>query len=228
MIKRMILPLIVAAFFLLTGCVTNQYTLRETFPKMYENPPTVIIIMPPINQSTAAEAKEYFASSLSEAMGLTGYNPLSVESVFAVLRDEGLYDTETINDEVLKNLKKYFGADAVLVTQIERWDKSWFLLSGTLSITAKYMLYNTDTGEVMWDFTTITEVSLGSSNENLLVSIIESAVKTATEDYFEHARRSNILTFKNYIPHGKYHPLFGADGEATVPSSKVGNIKIAK
>lgn len=226
--KRFIFSFTIIALLLLTGCVTNRLTMREAFPRLYDSPPETVIIMPPINQSTASEAKEYFASSLSEAMGMMGYSPLSVEGVFHVLRDEGLYDTEIIGPEVLSNLKKYFGADAVLITEIERWDKSWFLVSGTLSITARYKLLSTATAEKLWEFTTITEVSLDSSSDSLLGSIVESAIKTAIEDYFEHARRSNMLTFQKYIPHGKHHPKHGTDGETVVPDNRIGFIKISK
>ena len=124
--KRITLALLAAAILLLiTACAPPMVTLGSTFPAMYQNPPASILILPPINKSTAADAKEYFACSLAEAVGMKGYYTMPVEPVFNVLRDEGMYDTETITPAVLGNLKKYFGADAVLISSIEEWEKSW-------------------------------------------------------------------------------------------------------
>lgn len=214
---------------IMTGCSTIPVrTLQEAYPGMYTQKPVSILILPPVNNSTAAEAKEYFACSLAEAIGLKGYYPMPVEAMYNILRDEGLYETETMDPGILSNMKKYFGADAVLYTTIEKWDKVWFLLAGSLTIDVKYALISTETAEVLWDFATTTRVSLGSSSSSLLVAAVESAVKTAAEDYFPNARQANILTFDKTMPLGKYHPNSGLDGANTINAEKKGEFNITK
>lgn len=49
----------------LTACVTTSpTTLADQYPAMYEEQPLSIVIMPPINNTNHAEAKDYFYTSL--------------------------------------------------------------------------------------------------------------------------------------------------------------------
>jgi hypothetical protein len=187
-----------------------------------------ILILPPINKSTAADAKEYFSCSLSEAIGMKGYYPMPVEATFGVLRDEGLYDSENITPAVLANFKQYFGADAVLFTSIEEWEKSWALVSGSLTITSKFSLLSTANADTLWDFTTKTRVTIGSSSDNLLIAALESAVKTAVEDYFPNCLQANIVTMDATMPYGKHHPGYHTDAEKLISGSKFEVISISK
>jgi len=228
-VKRTIIAtILLAVLLLITACAPPPMSLKSAFPKMYENPPTTILILPPINKSTASDAKEYFACSLSEAIGRKGYYPMPVEATFGVLRDEGLYDTENITPAVLANFKQYFGVDAVLITSIEEWEKSYAIVAGSLTITAKFALLSTANADTLWDFTTKTKVSLGSDNENFLVALLETAVKTAVEDYFPNCQKANIMTMDAALPSGKHHPAYGQDGDKTIPASKHAVIEISK
>jgi hypothetical protein len=229
LLKFLILLLGLVIALLMSACAAFQpSTMKDVYPAMYADQPLTVLVLPPVNNTTAADAREYFACSLSEALGMKGYYPLPVEAAFTVLRDEGMYDTENVTPAVLSNFRKYFGADAVLMTSIDRWDKSWFLTSGSLTITASYALVSTTTQEILWDFTTRTRVDLSSQNENLLFAIVESAVKTAVEDYFPHARKANILTFDKAMPYGRHHPEFNLDGDKLIDPNKTGDYSISK
>ena len=199
-------------------------TMQGTYPKMYQNPPVSIMVLPPINKSTAADAKEYFACSLAEAVGMKGYYIMPVEAMFSILRDEGLYDTENITPVVLSNFKKHFGADAVLITSIEEWEKTL----GELTITAKFALLNTANADTLWNFTTKTEVSIESKSENFFVALVETAVKTALEDYFPNCLKANLMTMDTAMPYGKHHPEYNTDAEKTIPEGKYGRFNITK
>lgn len=215
----------------LSGCAVMDLqpsTLQDAYPKMYDSTPASILILPPINNTTAADAKEYFACSLSEAVGLKGYYIFPVEAVFDILRDEGYYDTETLTPGILANLNKHFGADAVLFSTIEKWDKSWFLVSGSLTVEANFALVRTVQADTLWDYSITTTINLGSDSKTLLGMAIDSALKTAMEDYFPNARLANIQTFREALPYGKHHPDFGTDGQNPIPIDKHDYISIDK
>lgn len=228
--------LIAVVLLLLTGCAAfRPVTLQETYPRMYSEQPVTVLILPPVNNTTSVDAKEYFACSLSEAIGLKGYYPLPVETVFDILRDQGLYDTESYtsdlaagNPVIFANLKKHFGVDAVLFSTIEKWNKSWFLTNGWLDIDARFELLSTADASNLWDFRMSTQVTLGSGSENLIVAALESAVKTALEDYFPHARRANIHAMDKALPFGKHHPEWGTDAENEIPADKHGVWQISR
>lgn len=219
--------LAVVSLLLLSGCGVTR-TRREMYPLMYSQAPASILILPPVNNSSNLEAKEYFACSLSEALGLKGYYVFPVEAVFNILRDEGLYETEALGPAVLANLRDYFGADAVLHTEIEYWEKVWMITSGKLYIRARYHLISTTTGEVLWNFRSETEVNLESQSDKLVWAMVESAIKTAVEDYFPHARDNNIKTMKESLPAGKYHHRFMLDGDDKVINRKTGHSEVTK
>ena len=210
------------------GATVTPATFGASYPKMYSAPPTTILILPPINNTTAAAAKEYFSCSLSEALGQRGYYPLPVEALHGILREEGYYDTETITPVILTNLKKHFGAEAVLFSTIDRWDKSWFLFSGYLEIDSRFALVGTARADTLWDYRMSARVNLGSQSEQLLVAALESALKTATEDYFPHARQANISAFREALPCGPYHPDFGTDSLQSLTPDKHGYLEIDK
>ncbi len=212
----------------LGACAFQPSSMERVYPKMYQNPPASILILPPINNSTAVEAKEYFACSLAEAIGRKGYYTLPVEAVFAVMRDEGLYDTETLDAVHLQNLKKYFGADAVLKTTINRWDKVWLGLGGNLTIEADYALLSTTSGETLWNVRSRIDVNLDSDSGNILGAIIESALKTAFEDYFPNSHQANLETMDRALPFGIHHPQHLSDATSYAPLLKEIEIEITK
>ncbi|MCK9334697.1 MAG: DUF799 family lipoprotein [Candidatus Cloacimonetes bacterium] len=226
--KYIYLLVAVLILLLMAACAMPQSTYQELFPKMYQSSPACIMILPPMNESTGADAKEYFACSLSESIGLKGYYVLPVEATFGVLREEGLYDTENMNAAVLKNLKEHFGADAVLFSTIQEWDKSWAITSGSLNITSKFALLSTATADTLWDFTMKTNVSIGSQSNNILVAALESAIKTAIEDYFPNCLSANTQTMEYAMPYGKHHPGFNTDGTKPIVPNKRGSLSISK
>ncbi len=227
--NRIWIALTVICIALISACaITPPHTMQSVYPQMYQNPPLCILILPPVNNSTAADAKEYFSCSLSQAVGMKGYYAMPVETMFTVLREEGLYDTENITPVVLKNLKEHFGADAVLHSTIEEWDKSWALVSGSLTISSKFALISTATADTLWDYRMRTKVSLGSEDSNFLVAALETAFKTAVEDYFPNCLEANITAMDNALPYGKHHPQFTLDAERGVSPGKSGTIHIDK
>jgi hypothetical protein len=224
--KSHLLILIALLFILfLTGCATvKPTTMKDIYPGMYSVKPVSILILPPKNESTASEAKEYFSCSLAEPLAQKGYYPMPVEAIYSIMRQEGLYDTETMTPEILANLRKFFGADAVLMTTIEKWDKGY----GKLTIKAKYEILDTRTAESLWDFHSNIVVNLTSNSSNIFANIVETAIKTAVEDYFPHAYQSNKVTMDSYLPSGKYRADAGTDGATVIPASKSATLKVSK
>ncbi len=207
--------IIILLVFLLIGCATFK-SKHETFPLMYEKKPLSILILPPINLSTAPEAKEYFMTTLSETISETGYYFLPLEVTTHFLKSEGLYDTEIISEQVLKQFKEYFNADAVLITKIMEWDKAYYVIGGDVTVSLDFTIRSTTTNEILWNYNgRIVYDTSGSSNYGLLGALIETAVKTATQDYVPIAIGINKIVFKT-VPVGKYHKRNNKDKEDQV------------
>ena len=105
---------------LLSACAPKMSTKLAEFPLMYEERPASILILPPMNESTAADAKEYYSTTIQEPLAFTGYYTFSYPITSEILKMEGIYDTELLVNLPLSKFKEYFGADAVFSCFIDR------------------------------------------------------------------------------------------------------------
>ncbi len=109
--------LVLLSIMVLTGCVARHTTTKQAeFPQMYEENPASILILPPINESTDAEAKDYYSTTIPIPLLLHGYYVFPYELTSEILKQEGIYDSELLRDLPLGKFHEYFGADAVMFT----------------------------------------------------------------------------------------------------------------
>jgi len=198
------------SLFLLTGCATYG-TKGTTFPKMYEQKPLSVLVAPPINLSTAANAKENYSTTVTEPLAEYGYYVIPYELTAEILKSEGAYDAELFRDLPLKSFREYFNADAVLFTTIEKWDMSYLVVASSMTVGISCELKSTDTSEVMWAYSGTLKVDLTDrSQKSLLGQVIATAINSAVADYVPYARKANFMVLST-MPMGKYHPMFGRD-----------------
>jgi len=213
---------LVAGFALsvLSGCATMG-TKIDTFSKVYEQRPMTILVMPPMNESTSPEAKEFLECTLMPPLAEMGYYVIPVGIANEILKGEGVYDSEIIDDSALPKLAEYFGADAVLWTTIREWDKTYVVLAGNVRVSLDYKLQSTRTGEILWNYDG--ELKVDTSGDSggagglagLFVKAISAAISTATTDYVPIARKINVKVL-NTMPAGQYHALYDKDQKQQV------------
>lgn len=114
--------------FLLTAIVvascTTPKTLGEQYPAMYEEKPVTIAIMPPINQTTHAEAKDYFYTTMYLPLCEKGYYVYSPYLTMEMFQQESAYDAENFLEADLSAFRNVLGADAAMFTIIKSWKRS--------------------------------------------------------------------------------------------------------
>ena len=118
----------IVSILFISGCTTVSKKL-DKFPLMYEEKPLTIFVLPPINSTTAADAKEYYTTALTQPLALSGYYVFPLEVTGDILKSQGMYDTEVLINQPLNKFFDYFGADAVLFTRIRKWDKSYMIFA---------------------------------------------------------------------------------------------------
>ena len=210
--------ILILSLIIINGCAI--ITKGEAFPKMYKEKPVSILVLPPINESTAADAKEYYSTTIAEPLSSTGYYVFPIEIVNEVLKQEGIYDTELIVDLDASKFKEYFGADAVLFTKIIAWNTSYYVVGGNVKVHIAFDLVSTNTGETLWSYndkltvdTTADDNELGGA-AGLLLQLAATAVQTAAQDYTPLAKKVNTTVLKT-IPFGIYHTQHGTDQSLT-------------
>ena len=209
-----------SATILLAGCAGPAIVTKSAkFPAMYEEKPVTILVLPPINSTTAADAKEYYSTTISEPLAYTGYYVLPVEITNDILKSQGLYDTEMLGDQPLDRFGQYFGADAVLFTHIRKWNKSYMVLASSLTVSVDAQLKSTRTNRVLWAYSGTIVANLSgqsSSAANPLAALVANAIVTAANsaaaDYVPYARLANVRLLQS-MPAGKYSERAGHDGE---------------
>lgn len=219
---------IASVIYLFTGCAT-YITKKEFAPKMYDGPPVSILVLPPINNSTAADAKEFYSTTVAEPLTNSGYYVYPIEVVNDILQQEGLYDTETMVNLPIEKYREFFGADAVLYVTIEEWDTQYLITSGSVTVKAACELKSTLNGETLWFYNE--EVSANTSGSSggmgglagLLAQVVTTAINTAATDYVPVARDVNKQIFLA-MPFGKYHPDFGNDQEFSVKKKEMNSV----
>ena len=210
MIRSIIILLILAV---LSGC-GQMATKRSSYPLMYgDQKPASMLIVPAINESTAADAGDLLNSTISQPLSNHGYYVMPMPIVADIFRREGVIEGSQIKGLPTRMFKENFGADSVLFMTITSWDKNYAVIAGNVSVGISYVLIATETNEMLWKYeqTVVVDTS-GGSGGSILAGIISTAIKTATTDYLPVAAQVHAQAFKA-LPLGGYHPRTGTDGE---------------
>ena len=214
--KRFLYTLILLLVVLLSGCATIPKTTKGSeFPKMYEEQPKSLLILPPMNESSDAEAKRYYMTTVETPFALMGYYTFPVEIVSDVMKQEGVYDTELLYNMPLEKFHEFFGADAVLFTRIKEWKVSYAIVASTLTVSIEAEIKSTKSNETLWHYSGTVVVDLsggngGGSLAGLIASAVATAINTAMADYVDYAKVANYRTITS-LPAGPYSPMYMQD-----------------
>lgn len=222
---KQLLFLLMSVLLVLSACAPKQITKYEAFPNVYAERPLAILVLPPINETTAADAKEYYSVTIAEPMTLAGYYIYPIEVVSEIMKNEGGYDTETLLNIPPEKFREYFGADAVMYIWIQKWSTSYYVIGGNVTVSLRSVIKSTTTGEDLWHYegTIIEDTSVSSSGgglAGLAVALVATAIKTAATDYVPIAKRANYVII-NTMPLGQYHQNHNKDRDEKVVIEKV-------
>ena len=198
----------------IASCSTPMKTMGEQYPVMYEEKPLSIAIMPPINQTTHAEAKDYFYTTLYLPLCEKGYYVYSPYLTMEMFQQESAYDAEMFIEGDLTPFRNVLGADAAMFTIIKDWRRSQ--LGGNLSVNIEYILRSTKTGKTLYkregEIKVDTSVNGGGGAFGVLVGMIATAVNTAATDKVIAGRKCTAFVLSD-LPAGKYSPTFEKDAQ---------------
>ena len=197
----------------------------QTFPKMYDEKPVTVLLMPPINNTSNVEAKDYFYTTMNVPIVEAGYYVIPPATAMATLQRESAYDAERFIDGDLSKFGKLFGADVAVFTIIKSWDKS--VIGSAVIIEIEYIFKSTKTNEIIYQrdakitCDTSSNVRVGGLGlMGALINATADVVKTATTDYIPIAIACNNVALSD-LPYGKYHPDYGADQQGPAMGVKV-------
>ncbi len=209
--KKVLLILLTA---IVVASCSSTKTMGEQYPAMYEEKPTTIAIMPPINQTTHAEAKDYFYTTMYLPLCEKGYYVYSPYLTMEMFQQESAYDAENFLESDLSTFRNVLGADAAMFTIIKSWKRS--NIGGKLTVDVEYILRSTKTGQTLYtregNIKVDTSVDGGGGTFGALVGLVATAINTAVTDKVIAGRKCNAFVLSD-LPAGKYSELYGKDAK---------------
>jgi len=197
---------------LVMSSCAHQITRGEQYPKMYEEKPLSIVIMPPINQTEHVEAKDYFYTTLYAPLCEKGYYVYSPMLTMEMFQTESAYDSELFIDKDLSQFRNVLGADAAMFTIIKSWKRN--NVGGKLTAGVEYILRSTITGETIYKREGLikvdTSINGGGSAIGALVGLVATAVNTAATDKVVAGRKCTAFVLSD-MPVGKYSTMYEKD-----------------
>ena len=208
--KRILYFLIICC--MATSCgVSKKMTRESQYPKIYDEKPISLLVMPPINNSTFAEAKDLLYNSVTRPLAEAGYYVISPLLAMDVLNAEGVCDSKKFFDAPLADFQNLFGADAVVFSVIDSWEKRDFGIATGI----RYVIKSAHTNEVLFDrncdlYLDLSVYSAIGGTLGSVVNLAATAINSATTEHIVAARQSNYFIFSD-IPQGKYGPEYMQD-----------------
>lgn len=208
--------LALASSLALVGCATAQ---RKDISKLVAASPRAILVVPVVNKSVDVDAGDYFLATLPVPLAERGYYVFPVNVVKRMLEDDGLSDANLVHGAEATRLCGLFGADAVMLVSIERWDAKYMIISTQVTVEFAYTLKDGKTGQTLWTDREMMVYSPQSANTgsglgNLVAAMVDAAITKAAPNYMPLARQANAraLAYPGPgLPAGPYRPEHGSD-----------------
>lgn len=210
--KQFIFALISGVILLMTSC-SPTITRGERYAKLYQEKPTTIAIMPPINRTTHVDAKNFFYTTLYVPLCERGYYVYSPYLLKDLFEQESAADAEPLLEGDLSKLREVIGADAAAFTIIKDWKRN--NLAARIKVKVEYIIRSTHTNEVLFqrEGELTVDNSIKDETGTLLgsaVAIVGSFVNNATQDKVVAGSLCSQYILSD-LPAGKYSLQFGKD-----------------
>ena len=200
---------VLALSLVLTGCATPK---PYDYTNFLAHPPRSILVLPPLNESTAVEGTYGYLSTATFPLAEMGYYvyPVSVTDYF--LKENGMPTAGEMHQVPLDKVREIIGADAVLYVTLKQYGTKYEVISSVTTVAAVGKLVDTRTGLVLWEGTGIGQEGSGGSG-NIIADMIIALGSQAVNSSVDHAHtvcpmanRMMFTTKDHGLLYGPYHP----------------------
>lgn len=200
---------------LVSSCTSTTLTRGGQYASLYEEKPVSIVVMPPVNNTSHAEAKDYFYTTMHSPLCERGYYVFSPMLTMEMFQNESAYDAEQFIEGDLTMFHNVLGADAAIFTTIKSWKKSD--IGGRITVDVEYLVRSCKTNETLYkregEMTVDTSVSnVGGGALGALAAMAATAIKTAATDRVVAGRACTRYILSD-LPSGRYAPDYDEDQE---------------
>jgi hypothetical protein len=192
------------------GCATVQ---PYDYTAFNANPPRSILVLPPINESTAVEGTFGYLSTISRPLAERGYYVFPVDVIDRLMRENGLPTAGEMHEVSPARLREITGADAVLYCVLNQYGSKFVLLSANTQVQVTARLVDTRTGTVLWDGVGLAQQGTGGSGSllaDLVAAAVTQVVNSQTDPAHGASTVANAVLFgtpKRELPQGPLVPV---------------------
>jgi hypothetical protein len=196
---------------LLAGCQTVK---PYDYTNFRAHPPRSILVLPPLNESTAIEGTYGYLTTVTRPVSERGYYVFPVAVVDQFMKDNGLPTASEMQQAPLAKIAEITGADAVLFLDLKQYGAHYQILSSTVVVEVAAKLVDTRTGILLWEgHGTAQQANNGSGNlfADLIAAAITQVLNKHTDRAHQVSRLANANLFfpeQTGLPYGPYSPKY--------------------
>lgn len=202
-----------AVSWLTTGCAVapidyTEFRLRQ---------PRSILVLPPLNESTAVEATYGVLSTVTLPLAEMGYYVYPVAVMDRFLKENGMPTAGEMHQVPVDKVRDIVGADAVLYITVREYGTKYLLINSYTTVQSTAKLVDTRTGTTLWAGEGHAQERAGGSGNliaDAIVAAVTQIINTATDRAHDVSRfaNRNLLTVKDKgLLYGPYHPRYGTE-----------------
>lgn len=196
---------------LVAGCAAPP---KVDYTNFRAHRPRSILVLPPLNESTAVEATYGYLSTVTMPLAEMGYYVYPVAVVDQYFKEQGLPTPGEMHQVPLNKVIEILGADAVLYTTLVQYGTKYQLINSQTSVSIKAKLVDTKTGLILWEGTGMAQEDSGGSG-NIIADAIAAAITQVVNESTDQAHdvskaaNVNLLCIKDRgVLYGPYHPKY--------------------
>ena len=195
----------------LTGCAAKPYD----YTNFRAHRPRSIVVLPPLNESTAVEATWGYFSTVTRPLAERGYYVFPIAVVDQFLKENGLPTAGEMHQVPLNKVREILGADAVLFITVEQYGSKYQVINTSTTVAARGRLVDTRTGTLLWEGRRVVQHNSSSGQSNLIAMLVAAAVSqivnTSVDAAHGVSRTTNAILFHTKdqgLLLGPYHPEY--------------------
>lgn len=148
--------------------------------------PKSILILPPLNETTAMNAEYKFLPTITRAIAERGYYVFPLSLVDQIFKENGVVSPIEMRQVPRDKLREIFGADALLDIKIKSWGTKYLIITSQTEVEFEYELIDLGSGISLWtDFIHVDDQQNNRSNNNALGGLIGSIVHALASNLYD-------------------------------------------
>jgi len=193
-----------------TGCKTKPYD----YTNFRAHHPRSILVLPPLNESTAIEATYGYLSTVTMPLAEMGYYVYPVAVIDHFLKENGMPTAGEMHQVPLNKVDEIIGADAVLYITVEQYGTKYQVINSASIVRARGKLVDVKTGTVLWEGVGAAQEDSGGSGNiigDLISAALTQVINSSTDRAHKIAPMANVdlLMMENRgLLYGPRHPKF--------------------